>query len=150
MASTITAQTLTVTISEAITLNDVAINSSNILSVPSINEISKRIMTVPSASEKSLLAFGTAVAAGTYIRADVKYIRITNKDSANFVRIRVTKTGADTFDTKLEPGKSFMMGNTKESVSATGVAFSAFQDIDFISGQADTADVDVEIFIAST
>ena len=149
MASTLTAQTLTVTISESLVLNSQPINSENQISIPSIGQVDKRIVSVPIASEVTLLAFGTAVAAGTVIRANVKYIRITNKDATNFVRIRVKKTGAETFDIKLDAGQSFILCNAKESVSATAAAFSAFVDADSISGQADTAAVDIEMFVAS-
>lgn len=149
MASTITASNLTVTISEAINLNGQSINSENQLVIPSINEVDKRIMTIPIAAEATVCVFGSLAAAGTYIAANVKYIRITNKDDTNFVRVRVTKSGAETFDIKLEAGKSFFMGNVKESVSATAVAFSAFVDMTSINAQADTAAVDLEIFVAS-
>lgn len=149
MATTIVAQTLTITISEQITLNNQTINSENQLLVASINEVDKRIVTIPTGAEATVLVFGSLVAAGTYIAANVKYIRITNKDDTNFCRIRVTKSGADTFDIKLEAGKSFLMGNTKESVSATAGAFSAFVDMTSINAQADTAAVDLEVFVAS-
>lgn len=149
MATTITPQTLTVTISETINLNNQPINSENQLTISDINEVDKRITSVPTSSEVTLINFGSAVAAGTFIRGNVKYIRITNKDNTNFVRIRVKKTGADTFDIKLDAGKSFMIGNDKESVSASAASFSAFVDADSINAQADTATVDVEYFVAS-
>jgi hypothetical protein len=149
MASTITAQSLTVTISEQIVLNNQQINSENQVTVPNINEIGKRIVSIPFDSQVTILNFGTAVAAGTYINANVKYIRITNKDNSNFVRIRVIKTAGQTFDVKVEPGQSFIMSNVKESANIGGSAFSAFVDADSISGQADTAAVDIEYFIAS-
>lgn len=149
MATTLTNATLTVTISESITLNGQAINSDNQLLVSDINEISKRIVSIPIAAETTVIVFAALVAAGTFIAANVKYIRITNKDNTNFCRIRVTKSGAETFDIKLEAGKSFIMGNVKESVSATAVAFSAFVDATSINAQADTDAVDLEIVVAS-
>ena len=45
MASTISAATLTVTITEAVTLNGYDQGSSNSLSIASINEVMKRIVT---------------------------------------------------------------------------------------------------------
>lgn len=149
MASTITNANLTVTISETINLNGVDINSTNQLVIADINEFDKRIVSVPIASEVTLILFGASVAAGQYITGNVKYIRITNKDNTNFCRVRMTKSGADAFDIKLEAGKSFMIGNTKESVSATSAAFSAFVDATSINAQADTATVDLEIIVAS-
>jgi hypothetical protein len=149
MATTITPENLTVTISEVITLNGQTINSENQLVIQSVNEFDKRIMTIPTASEVTVISFGSAVAAGTFIRGDMKYLRVTNLDAVNYARIRVKKSGADTFDTKLDAGKSFMIGNTKESVSAAGAAFATFVDADSINMQADTANVDIEYVVAS-
>lgn len=149
MATTITAQSLTITISEIINLNGQPIDSENQLVIPSITQIDKRIMSIPNASEVTMLTFGSSVAAGQVIAVNVKYLRITNKDAVNFVRIRVKKNGADTFDIKIDAGKSFMLGNPSESVSATAGTFSAFVIADSINCQADTASVDCEIFVAS-
>ena len=84
MASTISAATLTVTITESISLNGTQQGASNSHTVGSVNEISKRIITVP-LSEITLASFSTAVAAGTFDESKVRHIRITNKDNANFV-----------------------------------------------------------------
>jgi len=149
MATTIVPASLTVTVSEIITLGSTAINSESQIVIEGIKQVDKRIATIPNSAEATVVSFGSLVAAGTFIAANVKYIRITNKDATNFIRIRVTKATAETFDVKLEAGKTFMMGNTKESVSATAGAFSAFVDITAISAQADTAAVDIEIFVAT-
>ena len=149
MATQLQNATLTVTVTENITLNGEAINSSNVLSVSNINEVDKRIMTIP-ITEVVVMGFGTAVAAGTLIAANVKYLRIVNKDDTYTVRIRIKKAGAETFDIKLDPGKSFILGNVSESVAATAAAFSAFVVADSVCAQADTAPVDIEYFIAST
>lgn len=149
MATTITAQSLTITISEAINLNGQPINSENQLVIPSITQIDKRIVSIPFASEVTVLNFGTAVAAGTVIRGNVKYIRLTNKDAVNYVRVRVTKTSGATFDVQVNAGQSFIMSNASLSVSTTAGAFSAFVDADSIICQANTAAVDIELFVAS-
>lgn len=150
MPTSITPADLTVTISTAITLNGQTINSENILTVDDVVSYDKRIMTIPFASEVVVIGFGAAVAQGTFITGDLKYLQITNLDTLNFVRIRVKKNGAQTFDIKLDAGKTFILGNSKESVSATAAAFSAFVDADSINMQADTADVDIEYVVAST
>ena len=149
MGSSITASNLIVTVSESITLNSQPINSENQLVIANINEVDKRIMSVPISSEVTIAAFSTSVAAGQYIGSDVKYIRVANKDLVNYARIRVKKNGGATFDTRLDAGKFFIMGNTKESVSETAAVFSNFADMDSINAQADTAAVDLEIFVAS-
>jgi hypothetical protein len=150
MPTSITPADLTVTITTAITLNGQEIKSENILTVDDVVSYDKRIMTIPFASEVVVIGFGTAVAQGTFVRGDLKYLQITNLDTLNFVRIRVKKNGAQTFDIKLDAGKTFILGSASESVSATGAAFSAFVDADSINMQADTGDVDIEYVVAST
>lgn len=149
MATTISPQPLTVTISTKINLNGQPLDSENQLTVPSISSVDKRIVNVPTSSQVTLLTFGATVAAGQLVTGNVKFVQVTNKDSANFVRLRVTRTNQDTFDVKIDAGGYYIMMNPKESVSATGVAFSSFVDAYNISAQADTAPVDVEIFAAS-
>ena len=84
MASTVTASTMTVTISESITLNGKNQGGTQTLSIPSIATVSRRIVDVPN-SEVEILAMSTAVASGTFIESDVLYIRITNLDDTNHV-----------------------------------------------------------------
>jgi hypothetical protein len=148
MASTLDTTNLTVTISEQLTSNGQTLNFSNQLVLANIKPFDPRVMTIPT-SEVTVIAFGSAVAAGTFIAANIKYIRVTNKDDTNFIRVRVTDVSGQTFDVKVEAGKSFMMGNTKESANTNGGAFSAFVDCDNISAQADTAAVDIEYFVGS-
>lgn len=150
MASTVTAATLTVTLQESITLNNLERGSKNVLTVANINEVDNRVMSIPSDAEVTIVSLGTSVAGGQYIRSDMKYLRITNLDATNFVRVRVSDTGGVTADVKIEAGKSFMLGNGSLSAHATEGAFSAFVDIDTVKARADSLPVDVEIFIAST
>lgn len=149
MASKITPQNLTVTISEQIVLNNQSINSENQLVIAEVNEFDKRIMAIPTSSEVTIVSFASAVAAGTFVRGDMKYFRITNKDTVNYARIRVKKSGSDTFDIRLDAGKTFLMGNDKINTSDTAVSFVSFEDADGISGQAYGGAVDIEYVVAS-
>jgi len=149
MASTISAQNFTATISTQITLNGQPKVTENQLVIADVNEYDSRIMTIPTSSEVTVVQFASAVAAGTFISGDMKYLQITNKDTVNYARIRVKKNGADTFDMRLDAGKTFLMGNVKESVSATAVAFAAFADADSVNMQAYTAAVDIEYVVVS-
>lgn len=149
MASTITAQNFTATISTQITLNGQPKVTENQLIITDVNEYDSRIMNIPTASEVTVVQFASAVAAGTFISGDMKYLQITNKDTVNYARIRVKKNGADTFDQRLDAGKTFLMGNVKESTSATAAAFAAFQDADSVSAQAYGAEVPIEYVVVS-
>lgn len=148
MATTITNTNLTVTISEQITINDQVRDNVNTLVITDINELATRIMTVPTANEIPIISFATAAAAGTFVIDNVKYVRVTNKDNTNFCRLRVQST-SQAFDIKLDAGKSFLMGNAKESASNAGASFANFVSVYNILAQADTAPVDVEFVVAS-
>lgn len=149
MATTVVPANLTVTISTQINLNGQPRNTENQLVISDINEYDGRIMTVPTSSEVTVIALGTEVAAGTFIRGNMKYFQVTNLDAVNYARIRVKKNGAATFDQRLDPGKTFMMGNGKLSASETAATFVTFVDADSISAQADTSPVDIEYVVAS-
>lgn len=149
MASTITAATATVTITESVILNGVDQGGTNTLTIANVNETDRRIVTVPSGSEIDLIELDTANGRGKFTRANIKYIRITNKDDANFVRVRVKKSSADTFDVKVLAGSSFILSSGSIDANTSGAAFSAFVDLDDISAQADTADCDVELCVLS-
>ena len=66
MTSTVGSATLTVTLTEAITLNGYDQGSTNTLTIASVNEVSKRIVTATT-TEQEVLAFGRGVAAGRFL-----------------------------------------------------------------------------------
>ena len=154
MATTITNATLTVTLTESISLNGSEQGASNTLTIADVDEISKRIVTIPTA-EKTIIAMGTAISNGTFIESDVRYIRITNKDDANHVTLTFKDEGNSEFAVKLDKGQSFiyngdLAGGVVDSMDANGSALSlALGDLVDITAIADTAAVDLEIFVAS-
>ena len=150
MSSTITPATLTVTHTESVTLNGVDRGVTNTLTIASINEIDHRIVSVDTAAVRTLLTLGTTVGAGAFLKANIKYIRITNKDNTNYVTLGMLDTGGDTAYVKLEAGQTFCMYNDDLEAFINGAAFSAFSEIDTFNAQANTADVDLEVFVAST
>lgn len=149
MASTITAQNFTATISTQITLNGQPKVTENQLIIADVNEYDSRIMNIPTGSEVTVVQFASAVAAGTFISGDMKYLQIINKDTVNYCRIRVKKNGGDTFDIKLDAGQPFIMSNVKETVSETAAAFATFEDADSISAQAYGGEVPIEYVVVS-
>jgi hypothetical protein len=150
MATTISNATLTVTITEAVTLNGVDQGGTQTQTIANINEVDRRIMTAPT-SEVDILGFdGSSNSMGTFLNSGVKYIRITNLDDTNFITVGVSDTGSDTFFVKVEAGQSFLMGNDDLEIHASGGASSTFSQADNISVKADTAAVDIEVFVAST
>ena len=153
MSTTLTAATMTVTVTEAISLNGKDQGATNSFTIASINEVYKQIVTATTTAT-TFLKFGTAASAGTLIRADVSYLRITNLDDTNFVTIGLSDDGADTAYIKLEKKQSIIIGGTDEGpqveVKTDAAAFAAWASVDSLILDADTASCDVEIFVAMT
>lgn len=149
MATTVTPTNITVTITTQITLNGNQRNTVNEIVIPNIGEYDSRIMTIPTSPEVTIMNFSSPVAAGTFIKGNLKHLQITNLDAVNYARIRVSKVNTYGFDVRLDPGKSFMMGNVKEYATSVGTGFTSFVEYDSISAQADTNPVDIEYVVAS-
>jgi hypothetical protein len=154
MASTLTAATLTITLTESISINGQEKGSTNELTIGSVTEVSQRIVNVPT-SEVTVLAMGTAVASGQFVEGDVRYIRITNKDDTNHVTLTFKNENDDEFAIKLDYGQSFIYNgdlsggvvDTMDGIDGTGLTLS-LADLVNITALADTAAVDLELFVA--
>tara|TARA_R110002020_G_scaffold109463_4_gene253283 strand:- start:5697 stop:6428 length:732 start_codon:yes stop_codon:yes gene_type:complete len=107
MSSTISNATLTVSHTESIVLNGTEQGATNTLTIANIDEVSKRIISVPQ-SEIVIASFSTAIAQGTFVEGDVRYIRITNKDDANFTYLVFKNEYNNEFCIKLDYGQSFI------------------------------------------
>ena len=156
MATTLDPATLTVTITEVISLNSQDKGSTNTLTITSVTEVSQRIVEVPT-SEIILLAFqATDPGAGTFDEADVRYIRISNKDATNFVQLTLRDENGTEFAVKLDAGTTFMWGcdnsgGVVDTMIAAGSALtvpSTFADLVDITAVSDTAACDVEYVVA--
>ena len=156
MATTITAATLTVTLTEAISLNGQDKGATNTLTVSSVTEVSQRIVNVPT-SEVVVLAMGTAVAAGQFVEGDVRYIRITNKDDTNHVTLVFRSENSNECAHKLDAGHSFIYagdnsGGVVDTHDASASALTvSLDDLVDITAQADStagSACDVEVFVA--
>ena len=150
MATSVRNATLKVTIEEEINLNGVRQNSENIVRISDINEVSKRIVTIP-ASEVTVVLFSTAVAAGTFIEGDVRYIRLTNKDDTNYIILNIEGDSSTDFSVRLDPGASFLITSTNTSgvVDYADITGATLEDLTGIKATANSAASDLEIYVAS-
>ncbi len=158
MASTVTASTLTVSLTESINLNGQEMGATNTKTIASINEISKRIVTVTTA-EAVIATFSSAVAsAGHYVAANVRYVRFTNLDDSNFITLTFRNQDNDEVAIKLDAGQSFVWNG--DNANGMTAVFNATQDADAASdtafgsltnvqADANTSSCDLEIFVAS-
>jgi hypothetical protein len=152
MASTISAATLTVTHTEALTLNGVDRGVANTLTIASVNEVDHRIVTVDTSADRTLVNLAATVGAGSFINSNVKYIRLTNKDDTNFVTLGLECGADDSAYIKLEAGQTFVIYNVDVQFAAANVphASVSFDALESITAKANTAAVDIELFVAST
>ena len=144
--------TLTVNISESVTLGGKRYGNSVTETIASVNDVFERIITCPT-SEIVLYLTHASVPQGYVFDKDlVQYVRVTNHDATNFVSLRVTDSNNDEFVYKLEAGQSFVLWGHAASMSAADAATAgaANADIASIEAQADTAACDLEVIVATT
>ena len=161
MATTIKAATLTVKLTEQISLNGVEQGSTNTLSISSIKDVFKRIITIAADDDATVLVFKstTAIADGALDLQNVKYIRVTNLDDTNSVGLSLQldsdedNTAANESCTiLLEAGRSFVMGTPDEGIhvddDSAGI-LTALTDLESIIVNPGSNVGTVEVFVAS-
>jgi uncharacterized small protein (DUF1192 family) len=151
MASTISAATLTVTFTESIVLNGSNMGATNTLSVSSINEINQRIVSLDASNERTLFEFSTIIGPGKFIKTDVKYIRITNKDDTNGVSLNLESATSNCWIVVLA-GQSFILSSATAAIEAdddTTIAAPTLQDMVKINAHSANP-IDLDCYIALT
>ena len=150
MATSVRNATLKVTIEEEINLNGVRQGAKNVKRISDINEVYKRIVTIP-ASEVTVVLFSTAVAAGTFIEGDIRYIRLTNKDDTNYIILNIEGDSSTDFSVRLDPGASFLITSTNTSgvVDYADISGATLEDLTGVKATANSAASDLEVFVAS-
>jgi hypothetical protein len=109
-------------------------------------------------TEAQILAFGSAIANGTFVLANVRYIRITNLDDENHVVITLVNSLEGEAALKLDYGQSMIInGDLSGGLASVMIAdntaitnpHSSLANLASINAIADTSAVDLEIFVAS-
>ena len=152
MATTITPATLTVSLTESVSLNGKSYGSTNTLTISSISEVFTRIVKCMNSQTTTIATFnGNAFGADNAIDLeDAKYIRVTNLDNANSVELAIV--GAATlYQVRLDAGQSHILGCPDDLMLAeadTSPSFGTMADVASIKVNPAGNDVDVEIFVA--
>lgn len=150
MASTIDTATLKVQILEDIELNGVKRGSRSYHTFSNIKQIDERILTVPT-YEVDILLLSSSAAAGTYSTNSFKYARLTNLDDTNYVSITLLSGSQGSKSVqKLLPKTSMMLTDLALSGSSSGVSFGSFNDITAVKASANSAAIDLSLFVATT
>ena len=156
MASTLTPAPLNVTIREQITMNGTDYGGITRYTVNNISEISRRLVTTNGTSSTEIIRFQPSASAGQFINTDVRYVRITNLDDSNYATLRFRGSGSTDYSFRLDPTGSHLLMTTQTSGSSnagvtsyadiTGVVLTNLRNISAI---ADTAAINLELFVAS-
>ena len=156
--------TLVSTITESITLNGKERGSVNTLSIASVTEVFHRIVTCPTGQDTTVATFASTAddstgSAGSLDVENVKYIRVTNLDSANPVNLSLQidagedDSAADESATILiAAGRSFVMGVPSDGVAvndANATLIDALHNLESLLIDPLSNNVAVEVFIAS-
>jgi len=153
MASTITNATLSVTITEQLSLGGTEYGGTKTLEITGINEVFKRIVKCVASQTTTVATFnGNAFASDNAIDLeDAKYIRVTNLDDTNPVELAIV--GAATlYQVRLAAGESHILGAPDDLMLAeadTSPSFGTMADISSVQVNPAGNDVDVEILVAS-
>ncbi len=153
MATTITNATLTVTITESLSLGGTQYGGTKTLEIADINEAFKRIVKCAASQTTTIATFnGNAFAADNALDLeDAKYVRVTNLDDTNPIELAIV--GAATlYQVRLAAGESHILGAPDDLMLAeadTSPSFGTMADIASIKVNPASNDVDVEILVAS-
>ena len=151
MATTINDATLTVAITEDIVLGGTQ-RGSRAAQTVTVDEFSSRLLSVGTSSFVDIVTFSSAASAGTFIAANVKYLRVTNLDASNFIEL-LLEAGASANEAvvKLKAGESFVLGAMELDAAAGDLSSShTLAALTAIEGKANSGAVDIEVVVASS
>jgi hypothetical protein len=158
---------LKIIISEQITLPNKNLETSlNTTVISDVNQIVKRVDTISttfSGSGIEILKFVDSEeqqVAGSFVKDQVKYIRITNLSSTGSAEIYLISTGNESSIFSLEPKKSLMLGDAEFNASSTNdyvvenyvdeTYYSDFYYYDTIKAKAISSSIQLEYLVASS
>jgi len=150
MASTVSAQQLTVEIKETLTLNGTTYDQTVSKSLTGIGNVSKRIFSIPHSTSVTLATFISAVTNNQFDVEDVKYIRVTNLDDTDAL-ILTKAFNATSSATELKAGCSVVYFTPNGNGATSKAAITTTDDIEslFIHNSHGGNALDCEVFIAT-
>ena len=145
---------LTVTITEAVTLNSSNRGSTNSVTTTGINDVMERIVTCINGNVTTIATFGAQPysSAGALDVDRAKYIRITNLDANGWIEVGIVTT-ATNYQVLLTPGNSHILCQAEAVALAeadTDPSFGTLENLTAIEVQPVGVSYDprVEIFVA--
>tara|TARA_R100000655_G_scaffold71210_2_gene109608 strand:- start:2829 stop:3284 length:456 start_codon:yes stop_codon:yes gene_type:complete len=150
MATTVTAATLTVSVTETITINGTTYDQTVSKELTSVGNVSKRIHTIPAATTVTLATFASAGDGANFDVEDLKYMRITNLDDGEGL-ILTKAFNATSAATELKAGCSVTYFTPNGFGATSKAAITTQDDIEtlFVRNNHGGNAVDLEVFIAT-
>ena len=152
--------TLTVTLTEDLTLNGYQQGSTNSFSVASVTQVMKKIITLPASADTTVATFQAAqnTSDNAIDLQSVRYIRITNLEASNPTDISLQIAGGEggtanmSASILLEAGKSFCLGTVHDGIAVSdggATIVTALNDLESILMNPGSNAVNIEVFVAS-
>ena len=140
---------LTVTLTEALTLDGDDMGSTRVLTYSDVVYAFKQSLGIDTAAARTVLSLGTTVGGGDVIRSNFRYARFRNADSTNYITLGFVKTGGAAAYHRLDPGEFFILSHYAIDVDESGDPFGAWEDLDLVTAQANTGACKLEVFVAT-
>jgi len=141
---------LTVTLTEDIEIKNHQYGGNNTFTISGINEVFKRVVTATT-TDTTILTFGDHYASGGFVEGDVRYIRITNLDTSNYVTLNIEGDNSTDFSIRLDPSASYLIISSSSTgvVDYADITSATLEDLTAIKADANSASCDIEILVAS-
>ena len=119
MGTELTAQSLTVTITEALAVdhangetNDIDFAQTYTHTYASIANVSKKIIKLANTNLTEIATFGSDTQNGAFVRADIRYIRVTNLDASDALQVGMDDEDSDAAYTSVAADSSIIFTGT--------------------------------------
>ena len=143
---------LTVTVTEAVTLNSSNRGSTNSVTTAGIVDVFERIVTCTHSQDTIVAVFDSAPysSPGAIDRDNAKYVRVTNLDSTTEIELAVVGV-ATSYIVRLRAGASHMLFNGDDIIKGAGSTTIVFGVTDELANlearPIGTEDVQLEVFV---
>jgi hypothetical protein len=156
MASRLTAGTLTVTLTEALTIthsnnsNNISHNKTTTQTISGVSQINSRVYQLKASTTHTLVEFASDPTSGKFDTEDFKYMRITNLDDTNAINLTFAEESNVGCAFQLDAGESFVISALNVDSNTSGSAITSLghsiTDLFITTGSSET---DVEIVVAT-
>lgn len=144
MATTVTASAMTCTITESVSLNGNTYGNTITKTTTVVGNALQRIQAINTSEEDLLLFHSTAESAGQVVGDNMKYLRLTNLDSTNYIQVSF-KTAGENYSIKLDAGDSYVIMNNQMDAVNTATQ-GTLEDMVKLTAKANGDLCDLEIF----